>query len=146
MISDKSRYIDQYIDQSKYISQYCSGSSKGSPCHSLWRWITPMLATGFYHHCHHHHHHCHHNHHKNEKVAPYGGAKGLLPTNPWAVAIPGDSSGPVVIIINPIIFSIVIMANITTSIVNYNWEDENLDNIDLSRFLTLQRQQWQEAG
>ena len=32
------------------------------------------------------------------QVAPYGGAKGLLPTNPWAIALPGDSSGPVVII------------------------------------------------
>jgi len=31
------------------------------------------------------------------QVAPYGGAKGLLPINPWAIAIPGDSSGSVVL-------------------------------------------------
>lgn len=30
-------------------------------------------------------------------VAPYGGAQGMLPTNPWCVAIPGGDRGPAVL-------------------------------------------------
>ena len=31
------------------------------------------------------------------QVAPYGGARGMLPTNPWAIGLPGGKNGPVLI-------------------------------------------------
>ena len=31
------------------------------------------------------------------QVAPFGGARAILPTNPWCVAIPGGNNGPVVL-------------------------------------------------
>jgi len=31
------------------------------------------------------------------QVAPHGGAKALLPTNPWCIGVPGGANGPVVV-------------------------------------------------
>jgi hydroxycarboxylate dehydrogenase B len=36
------------------------------------------------------------NHRVHGMVAPFGGAKGRLPTNPWTIAMPGGDRGPVV--------------------------------------------------
>lgn len=36
------------------------------------------------------------NHRVHGMVAPHGGARGMLPTNPWTIAMPGGERGPVV--------------------------------------------------